>query len=923
MDIRERLSEITKTAYLKSASNMTDLACFYEVYDETLRNYGQKMQEFSPQLLDTLLSVLAFLDAAAQDTIKCSGDHIHRLVCAIDNLAASFPEPATGKQSFARFLWTLHNGDELFSESNVLQNYDKYIDLLENMSWLFQLEIDSCLIYPISNLLTDKILREFDPSSEEDLLYLIASLQLFNQLRCLPRDRRDTVLALSKEYNLKILEMLCDHGQLLFGNSRKDNLAKNKIMGVRCENKVLIRTTDLSREAPPEICFEYETNRDSIPIAKFFIYELNPDDEFCSLDEFFRNSSPEQCMAVFLNCLENRVYNVFMEGSMIYNGNNRTFVRWVNPLVSDDPVIVSNSSFHKADSGESSFFAHLDERTRYWFRPTVLVKSGIDRLTLDYMIGFYTTVCKPLNISARTILCEETSVWKQEFAQRKDQFAQNLMTKSFFTHVLNHNLDVPKAIMSYAEFISKNYSSYGEITNETRLIFPYSYYRPFENETELLTAILKGKGEIVTDCRMVTLTCRMPHGWQIIELPGEFTYLDISTLEEIPLKPSLAHFSGLLDETNKKVYILYNPVDKSIITAFNRLKDHSESPVITEQNCGAYKNFLLSKPLEKLMYDIEIPGDLKKLFWPGADADKLSLNQLSPLLLFKIIHHINHYRITPEKLADWGKLIFDCHLVAPSSISEQMYDLFRNGVNARNKDGTCLMISKRSYADKSTLGAILNNAKERFATDSAFDACAINHRIEFNDETQQYHFTENKKSHREWKERIESIVFLTDNIMSGKSTYEMLGYHFRGQPLSSSSNYYMTLDPEKTVLKIMQKNNPRIELHTVFWFTSLCGCTVYSEDKDGFYPVDYPISQTETIRFYVKAYQSYQPEKYLYTQGAFELAKGIYGEKNIPAHRAEEERRHLVFRFNNMPAFSVFPKDAQTILNKAGLFERR
>ena len=919
MEIKERLSKISKTVYLKDVSDLTDLSLFYEVYEDILIHCGQRMQEFSTDLLGTLLSILKLFDVSAQESVSSCSEQIQKLAETINNLSASFPEPEDGNQSFVKFLWTLRCGDELFAEQNILLNYDKYIDHMESLSWLFQLELDGHPVYPISNLLNDRILREFNPDSEEDLLYLIASLQLFNQLKNIPDDRRHTVLELSRRYNLKILEMLCDNGQLLFGRSRKLNMDKNKIMGVRCGDTILIRTTDLSRKAPPGISFQSETNRETKEIARFFTYDLGPDCELCSLDAFFRNSSPEQCMTVFLNCLENEVYNAFMEDSLIYSGNNHTFVGWVNPIVSDDPFIVSNDSFQKADSGENQFFAHLDDRTLWWLRPARLVKSGIDQLTLDYMIGFYDNVCKPMNVSARSILCEKTSVWQQEFSQRGDQFAQNLVVKSFFAHILNHNLDIAKAIMSYSDFITKYYSSYGEITADTRLVFPYAFYFPFKDEEELLNAMLKSKGENIGTCRQVTLTCKMFQGWQIDGFSGNYTYLDISTLDEPPMNPTPASFTGLLDEISKKVYILFSPADKGVITAFGRLKMHLEVPVITENNRNNYTAFLRRRPLEKLVYDIGIPRELKKLFWPGAEANGLALGQLSPLLLFKILHHINVYRITAEKLDDWGKLIFDCHLVAPSSSSDEMYESFRNGVNSRNKDRNCLMISKRSYADKSTLGALLNNTKERFATDSAFDPGALNQRIGFKEDTNQYYFTENGN----WKQKITSIVFLTDNIISGDTTFKMLAYHFSGQSIDApSSNYYVKLEEGKTVRKIMDTNDPQIELHTVFWFSDLQGCTVH-EKKGELYPVDFQVNEIERIKFFVRAYQTYRKDDYLYTKEAFELAKNIYGETNVPEHHGESESRHLVFRFNNMPGFSVFPKEVRKIWNKVGLFERR
>lgn len=610
-----------------------------------------------------------------------------------------------------------------------------------------------------------------------------------------------------------------------------------------------------------------------------------------------------------------------MEDCVIYNSDEKEFVGWVNPLVVNDPAIIADSPSRKSDNaaGESQFFSVMHEQTGSWFRPVVLMQSGIDRLTLDYIIEFYMKVCKPLNISARSILCDEDSVWNQEYLNKNGVFAQNLVAKSLFNHVLNHNHDIPNAITFYTEFIRTHYDSEGEITSDTRLIFPYSFYMPFDTEEELLTAMLKSKSVTVTDGKIVHLKPRRPKGWQMREIHGSFTVLDISTQEEVTPPKSSSEFSGLYDPSSGIVYILFSPNDKAVLNALNELHSISRDMVITQENLGRYNNFLYQRSLEKLIYGIGIPGEITKLFWPGHTSARLSCDRISPLILFKILHHINYYHISEDKLDDWKRLLFTCHLVEPSDGSHPMYDLFKDGVSTRNHDRNCLMISKRSFADKSTLGAILNMQRERFATDIAFDAAAINQQIMRKEDTGQYHLARNGRP----QQKISNIVFLTDNIISGGSTHKMLAFHFSGQATDApSSSYYIKLDPGKTILEIIEANHPRIELHTVFWFSCLDECTVHPP-TDGFYPVDYLVNETESIRFYVKAYQTYSPEQYLYTEEAFELAGSIYGKNSIPRHNGAQEHRRLVFRFNNMPGFSVFPKEVLSSKNKVGLFERR
>ena len=505
MDIKDRLNELSKTVDLKHASDISDLDTYFDIYDDVFERYGQLTQTYTPQLLESLISILKFLTPSAQAIVQHKDEHASKLLSVLNNLSASFLEPNTGNQLFVRFLWSLHNSTELYEKPKFLQGSEKYLDLLESLAWLFQLEIDGTLVYPITDLLNDKILDDFDPDNQESLLYLIASLQLFNKLNNLPPDIRQTVLNLSKQYNLTIVEMLCNHGELLFGDMRKIHMEKNKIMAVRLNNTILIRTTDLSRKAPPGYTYSEEQNKHEIPIARFFTYEIETGCDTCSLDQFLQEAAPEECLKVILDCLENRAYNVFMDDSVVYNRNTRTFVRWINPDVSSDKAIVykKQSGITGSGTGESQFFGILDQDKDYSFRPTILVQNGIDMLTLDFIIGFYNAVIKPMNISVVSFLPEAIRQWKAAQDQRNTVFAQNLICESFFAYVRNSKYSISNALKNYNAFTEEHYSSGNAISKNTRLIFPYAFYLPFGNSEELLAAVLESRGVKVSQGKSV------------------------------------------------------------------------------------------------------------------------------------------------------------------------------------------------------------------------------------------------------------------------------------------------------------------------------------------------------------------------------------------------------------------------------------
>lgn len=923
MEISERLTELIKTVDLKTTSDMTDLAAFFEIYDDVITRQGQSTQDHSPQLLDLLISTLRNLDQETQEIVQRTEAHTARLIGVIDNLSASFPDPKTGNQSFVRFLWSLHRRSDLFAEQTLLIGYEGYIDQMESLSWLFQLEAEGQPVYPISYLLNDSILGDFDPDSEDDLLYLIASLQLFNRLRNIPENTRETVLEISREYQLKILEMLCNNGELLFGEFKKQNMEKNRIMAVRCKDQILIRTTDLSHPAPDGKKYSpyfNEINKDKTPIAKYFTYQIGTNCKTCSLDQFLLKATPQKRLEIILDCIKNKIYNVFMDDSVIYDANSNQFIGWVNPVVSADKAIISRKSTVSQGGGtaESQFFSILDQHTDYSFRPAVLIENGIDMLTLDYIIAFYETVSKSLGIPASSFLPDALNHWLQPDNPKKDTFAQNAICEAFFAHVLKGRYSISTAITNYAAFIKNPYTSFTEICPQTRLIFPYSFYLPFGTSEGLLKALLESRGVSVSDGVQVNVSCEKKGIWSIDGIPGKFKFLDSSTHEPSVPNKLTAKCSGFLDKACSTVYVLAAPEDKAVLNAFTELEHYAASFLITQDNRKQYDAFLKIDKLKEIIYNIGIPAEITKLFWPESVLDKPTLDQRSPLLLFKIIHHINAYSITPDKLDAWQKLIFKYHLLDPCDSSHEMYKTFAADINGLEACDNCLIISKQSYADKSTLGAILHDSKSRHWADCAFDPGAINNHI-VKQKGIYYISTRDKQMYK-----IERIIFLTDNIISGSSTVQMLRYHFNGQKYIQlvKKRAFIKLEQGKTVQEIMKANSPRIELRTVFWFGTLGNCTVSPPEED-FYPVDVPTTEEETVRIHVKACKTYAQTTYLYTPDAFALAATIYGKENIQPPLDKDEKRHLVFRFNNMPAFSVFPETVLNVKLPEGLFHRR
>lgn len=922
-----RLESLAKKITLAESTELCDINAIIEIYEDIIMTDATWLSTLSARIASTLFQIYENLSHDAKNEI-CLDDNIKRkLVGIVNNMAASFSMPETGDKALIRFLHILNERKKLFEERDILKDYDKYVNRLDNLAWLFQLELDGELVYPIGDLLSTSILDEFEPD-EEHLLYLIASLQLFAALLEIPAEAKKTILEYSKSYNLKILEMLCEQGTLLYGIDKKRNMELNKTIVVRCNNTILVRTTDLSRRELPDYPYLYEHNSKGEYIAKFFTYEVRSSYSTISLDDFFHLASPDECRTVFLKCISDNIYNVFMDDSILYDNGSRRFIGWTNPSVMFDHSIISDvtGELSAKHNNENGFFFTLDRHTRKnWCRSAVLAQNGIDILTLDFIIEFCSTVSQKFLVPASQFIPQALQEWESNRDRGGPAFAQNCVYQHFFAVILAGKYNLSRAVTSYLAFIQANYNSEGDITANTRLIMPYAFHLPFQSHHELYQAMLSKSGISIQDSRCIELIYMPDKKWYEHKQALDICVLDLITLEPVIPTRTKSRYKGLVDIANNTAYVLSDPKDKIITTAFDELTIYLDQLMINMQNRSQYETFPINE-LKELIVNVGLPKQITSFFWPTSYANSLTREQMMPLLMYKIINHVNHFSISAEKLPLWKDLIFTCHLRETSSRESIFFTSFVENTRAISPDDGCLLISKQSHADKSTLEALLGDGRERDVVDLAFDAQALNNRI-IKHEGLYYFKTKDGEQYE-----IKRIVFLTDNIISGGSTKKMLMFHLNNQKETPESikRGFLVLDPEKSIYEIVQANNPIIEVHTAFWFSSLSDWIIQKSD-DGIPFVDLTICGDKSIRVFVKAYKTYSSGEYLYSERAFDLAKTIYSAKDPEKYyedgnlqyQGAQEKRHLIFRCINMPHFYVFPDAVMDCRKKIGLFDHR
>lgn len=922
-DIINRLDSLAKKVSLVERADVEDINEIFDIYETIISLHVTQLSSLSSRIISTLFHIFECLPAPAIDIINGSDDIKKKIVDTINNLSALYQKLDPGEKALVYFLNILNERKKLYEERDVLKDYNEYVDRLEPLSWLFRIEYKGELAYPIGDLLSSSILDEFVPD-EEHLLYLIASLQLFSNLRQIPDEARETILKYSKQYNLKILELLCNQGIVLFGSDRKKNMEQNRVIVVRKDTTVLVRTTDLSRKEALNHPYDYETNVNNECIAKFFTFDLKPCEKLCSLDEFLEKGSADECRKLIVQAINDGAYNIFMNDSIVYDSGSRCFVNWVNPIVSQDKVIISDVMGDISAQGnlERAFFFTLDRHgPKNWCRPTVLVQNGIDVLTLDFLISFCSSVSASLQIPAVSFVPTALENWEKD----KADFAQNYIIRHFFELVLTSRKNITRAMITYSAFIGNHYISSGDITASTRLVMPYAFYMPFQTYSDLLFAFLNIQTPSKESFSYVDIEYTMEGQWLSNNKVVEYPVLDIVTQERvIPRHMTLAKYKGLYSTETGNIYVLASTVDKPVINAFDMLSAILKKSVISQENAADIRALPIDNVYE-IIYNIGLSNRVTDFFWPVSDPTRLTMDQQLPLLLYKILHHICFYEIQ-SKLDQWKELILNCHLIETCKRNTPMYESFKSEIHNISPQDNCLLISKQQHADKSTLEAILENQRGRDIVDIAFDSQALNNHIEMTGK--KYHFKPKTGPSCE----IKRIIFLTDNIISGASTKKMLHFHLDGQPENEDSikRGYIVLNPEKTIQKIVAANSPRIELHTAFWFSTIADLEIKKAGDQTPY-IEIPLSSGQTIPIYIYARRTYLKETYVYSQHAFDLAMSLYARKSSDSYsnstkllyKGDGEQRHLLFRFNNMPNFYVFPEEVMDTQKKIGLFDHR
>jgi hypothetical protein len=269
--------------------------------------------------------------------------------------------------------------------------------------------------------------------------------------------------------------------------------------------------------------------------------------------------------------------------------------------------------------------------------------------------------------------------------------------------------------------------------------------------------------------------------------------------------------------------------------------------------------------------------------------DNKNLNIAIPL--FKLLWHFQIYKIIDDKIITFFNAVINSHYIESALNSELISKYFDNLITLSNQEGV-LIISKEASGDQGTLKFMYDNWGIRSGTKNllckSFDAKDLEQKIEVN-----------KCGKFNYREKlISKIIFITDNIMGGTATIQMLDFHISNKKVDKNK-HFVEIDSEKNVSKIIKANdNVEIEVHSIFG---------YEDGKD---KIKQKYTDIEVV------FHNIIESKFISDRKMQKDIKLLYN-YNI------REGIRCMMRCNNMPNTFVFPNNVVNTEYLGGIFNRK
>lgn len=796
--LKADLDSLISLVNTKSIAEENDYTRLWELYlrEESAEERINCIREYSD----------AFWCICAKWNTGCSINDFTELIKNMKNFI-SFISANSSSQSggiyesksiaFINFLEWLMNRSKLYETSQIEKFkdfYRKLNDVIGNVKWIFELEIEDIKVFPIHRLIEDAV-TDFE-LTEEHYLQLVFSLQLFNRIEDISEDEgniKKRMIELSKEFHLEIIEMLCDNGQLLYGENAGINSAHNGTIVVIQGNKILIRNVN-SEYFEGDCSFEGDGEENAI--AYYITYNKQDYEKVTSFEEIIKSDNYQSKLTLFKDLLQNKIYNIFLGEVFLVDERNNSYTQVVNKYGKNDDYIISNGRVFRGEKTLFETFWKRIESDQNGIRVCPIAKSGsLNVLTLDFMSIFCKTLCN-----------NETNYFDELLDFKDDSYYQNQLFEKYINISLKkgHILD---AIRKYGIFVN-DYLNVEMVSDDTtfsempHIILPYSIYVPFDGDKDKLFSELLAEKYIDEDVIVETLIVNKKIGNRVefkvgnsvIEAEKIYNLSGIN-IDTTAISNSICFYA----QGKNCVYLLGEYSD--VIDTINNLLKVSKNYMIDENWLPKLKTKFDN--LIKILTNIGF--EQKTYAMLGARGNDPFTSSIA---LYKFLWLMQVFQFDLDKYTEFEQIILEGFYCKFALEPEKMMREYLNKIEDE-KNANALIIAKETDGSGATLNLLVRRYSngERGALMMAFDGGSINSNIELKGNNYYY-----------MGQPLKKIVFLTDNALSGKSTVDMLNFYLKNKITPGDKRHYIFEQKNNKVPDILKKN-PKIEIEvrTVFY----------------------------------------------------------------------------------------------------------
>ena len=828
----------------------------------------EERQEKYERIAEVFFKVLSLTEVEQVNTSV-----IDIIIELCDMIAVSEIECNKGSYAFIKFLYFLKSDSKFHLDMNnddLLRQYSLFGDIIEQVSWVFSIKKNEKIIFPLYELLS-KLAMDFK-CDNESLVRLAIALQLFSMANEWIQmddgdETRQRILKIANDYHIRFLQYLLNGGKIAIKSN--ENYIKNGTLIFQCDNDLLIRNTSRSYfDSDPNCACEVDDSGN--PIA-FYVELKKP--ERGNLTSFVELFSRENDYHLKLEVLDeifcSKNFNILYDDLIFVDNTSSRFICFFNKFGKNDRYIIYDG--YNINSSLLNFLSILKKYIKD-IRGSILYKDGMDILTLDFLISIFDFI--PTNIDLNlTSICDG----------EHEDFFQNLIIKKCFEEVKRKSVDsYSEMLFKYSDYYLEYFSNINLNKNMSEmkgLIMPYKLYFDFANMEEFYSFEKEKIFGQVLDDEIVWGTLRYEESpipkFVDTETENIVNLVDFegNHIDSFQSERKIGCFINKVSKKayyNQELYTLYKGINRLIHWNAKSRLVYADFRSIDERELNSTAKIINLIKLKEINY---IPFNLE------------FGNMIIPY--YKILWHFSLHQWDLEKVKSFFDLVLNRHYTDSVLHYKDSFKVFDE---IEDSEDSILYIAKEREENQGTLYMLyteyIQNYGKKYHLNYMFSSETIKNHLKVSNN--KYYFNSKK---------IEKIVIVSDMLMNGKAMIDALNYYFKDTP-NEIKKFVDVADEIKSILD--SNKEVKIEVISLWGYSSSI-----SNIKEKFSDIDISIKISNVI-----------PEEYRCDEETNKILTELY-------NCTKTNGLCCTFRYNNMPACSVFPNYVIDTTKIGGIFNRK